>query len=158
MGMAQAAGAIVLCAAVLLLCRPFAVHAERETALSVASAGGGWPGRSRSRRDSCALCAEWGLCQAPPPSRYAEVARLGLDTGRDGRPDGVGRQSVLRRHLSVHYRRHALGRIGHRRADRDVAYASTSFLRGRAIDAPPRGAATGAGPIRDDHAETGIGG
>src|SRR3954466_8495331 len=33
--MAQAAGAIVLCAAVVLLCGRFAVHAERETAISV---------------------------------------------------------------------------------------------------------------------------
>jgi len=31
--MAQAAGAIVLCAAVVLLCRRFAVHVERETAI-----------------------------------------------------------------------------------------------------------------------------
>jgi putative ABC transport system permease protein len=36
MGMAQAAGAIMLCAAVVLLCRWFAVHVERETAISVA--------------------------------------------------------------------------------------------------------------------------
>ena len=36
MGMAQAAGAIVLCAAVVLLCRWFAVHVERETAISMA--------------------------------------------------------------------------------------------------------------------------
>jgi putative ABC transport system permease protein len=35
MGMAQAAGAIVLCAAVVLLCRRFAVHVERETAISL---------------------------------------------------------------------------------------------------------------------------
>jgi putative ABC transport system permease protein len=35
MGMAQAAGAIMLCAAVLLLCRRFSVHVERETALSI---------------------------------------------------------------------------------------------------------------------------
>ena len=35
MGMAQAAGAIVLCAAVVLLCRRFAVHVEREAAISV---------------------------------------------------------------------------------------------------------------------------
>src|SRR5258706_4886127 len=35
MGMAQAAGAIVLCAAVVLLCRGFAVHVERETAISM---------------------------------------------------------------------------------------------------------------------------
>ena len=35
MGMAQAAGAIVLCAAVVLLCRRFAVHVERETAISI---------------------------------------------------------------------------------------------------------------------------
>src|SRR5258706_1178057 len=34
-GMAQAAGAIVLCAAVGLLCRRFAVHVERETAISM---------------------------------------------------------------------------------------------------------------------------
>ena len=34
-GMAQAAGAIALCAAVVLLCRRFAVHVERETAISV---------------------------------------------------------------------------------------------------------------------------
>jgi putative ABC transport system permease protein len=36
MGMAQAAGAIALCAAVVLLCRRFAVHVEREAAISVA--------------------------------------------------------------------------------------------------------------------------
>src|SRR3977135_1282141 len=36
MGMAQAAGAIALCAVVVLLCRRFAVHVERETAISVA--------------------------------------------------------------------------------------------------------------------------
>src|SRR6267154_4019792 len=36
MGLAQAAGAIVLCAAVVLLCRRFAVHVERETAISAA--------------------------------------------------------------------------------------------------------------------------
>jgi putative ABC transport system permease protein len=36
MGLAQAAGAIVLCAAVVLVCRRFAVHVERETAISVA--------------------------------------------------------------------------------------------------------------------------
>jgi putative ABC transport system permease protein len=35
MGLAQAAGAIVLCAAVVLVCRRFAVHVERETAISV---------------------------------------------------------------------------------------------------------------------------
>jgi putative ABC transport system permease protein len=35
MGMAQAAGAIVLCAVVVLLCRRFAVHVERETAISL---------------------------------------------------------------------------------------------------------------------------
>jgi putative ABC transport system permease protein len=35
MGMAQAAGAVVLCAAVVLLCRRFAVHVERETAISL---------------------------------------------------------------------------------------------------------------------------
>jgi putative ABC transport system permease protein len=35
MGMAQAAGAITLCAAVVLLCRRFAVHVERETAISL---------------------------------------------------------------------------------------------------------------------------
>jgi putative ABC transport system permease protein len=34
-GMAQAAAAIVLCAAVVLVCRRFAVHAEREAAISV---------------------------------------------------------------------------------------------------------------------------
>jgi putative ABC transport system permease protein len=34
-GMAQAAGAIVLCAVVVLLCRRFAVHVERETAISL---------------------------------------------------------------------------------------------------------------------------
>jgi len=34
-GMAQAVGAIVLCAAVVLVCRRFAVHVERETATSV---------------------------------------------------------------------------------------------------------------------------
>jgi putative ABC transport system permease protein len=36
MGMAQAAGAIVLCAAVVVLCRWFAVHVEREAAISLA--------------------------------------------------------------------------------------------------------------------------
>ena len=36
MGMLQAAGAIVVCAAVVLLCRRFAVHVERETAISMA--------------------------------------------------------------------------------------------------------------------------
>jgi putative ABC transport system permease protein len=35
MGMAQAAGAIALCAVVVLVCRRFAVHVERETAISV---------------------------------------------------------------------------------------------------------------------------
>jgi putative ABC transport system permease protein len=35
MGMAQAAGAIVLCAVVAFLCRRFAVHVERETAISL---------------------------------------------------------------------------------------------------------------------------
>src|SRR3977135_2929007 len=35
MGMAQAAGAIALCAVVVLLCRRFAVHVERETAISL---------------------------------------------------------------------------------------------------------------------------
>src|SRR5260370_23859057 len=35
MGMDQAAGAIVLCAAVVLLWRRFAVHVERETAISM---------------------------------------------------------------------------------------------------------------------------
>jgi UDP-glucose/iron transport system permease protein len=35
MGLAQAAGAIVLCLAVMLLCRWFAVHVERETAISL---------------------------------------------------------------------------------------------------------------------------
>jgi len=34
-GMAQAVGAIVLCAAVVLMCGRFAVHVERETAISV---------------------------------------------------------------------------------------------------------------------------
>jgi UDP-glucose/iron transport system permease protein len=36
MGMAQAAAAIGLCAVVVLLCRRFALHVERETAISVA--------------------------------------------------------------------------------------------------------------------------
>jgi putative ABC transport system permease protein len=36
MGMAQAAGAIMLCAAVVVMCRWFAVHVERETAISLA--------------------------------------------------------------------------------------------------------------------------
>ena len=36
MGMAQAAAAIVLCLVVVVLCRWFAVHVERETALSLA--------------------------------------------------------------------------------------------------------------------------
>ena len=35
MGLAQAAGAIALCAAVVLVCRFFAVHVERETAISL---------------------------------------------------------------------------------------------------------------------------
>jgi putative ABC transport system permease protein len=35
MGLAQAAGAIVLCAVVVLICRRFAVHVERESAISV---------------------------------------------------------------------------------------------------------------------------
>src|SRR5882672_4409629 len=35
MGLAQAAGAIVLCLAVVFLCRRFAVHVERETAISL---------------------------------------------------------------------------------------------------------------------------
>ena len=35
MGMAQAAGAVTLCLAVVLICRYFAVHVERETALSL---------------------------------------------------------------------------------------------------------------------------
>ena len=36
MGLAQAAGAIVLCLAVVLACRRFAVHVEREAAVSIA--------------------------------------------------------------------------------------------------------------------------
>jgi putative ABC transport system permease protein len=36
MGMAQAGGAIVLCAAVVVLCRWFSVHVEREAAISIA--------------------------------------------------------------------------------------------------------------------------
>jgi putative ABC transport system permease protein len=36
MGLAQAAGAIVLCLAVVLTCRRFAVHVEREAAVSIA--------------------------------------------------------------------------------------------------------------------------
>jgi UDP-glucose/iron transport system permease protein len=36
MGMAQAAGAIALCAVVVLMCRRFAVHVEREAAISMA--------------------------------------------------------------------------------------------------------------------------
>jgi len=35
MGMAQAGGAVILCLAVVLICRWFAVHVERETALSL---------------------------------------------------------------------------------------------------------------------------
>jgi UDP-glucose/iron transport system permease protein len=35
LGMAQAAGAIVLCTVLVLLCRRFAVHVERETAISL---------------------------------------------------------------------------------------------------------------------------
>jgi putative ABC transport system permease protein len=35
MGMAQAAGSIVLCAAVVLMCRRFGVHVEHETAIAV---------------------------------------------------------------------------------------------------------------------------
>jgi putative ABC transport system permease protein len=35
MGMGQAAGAVILCLAVVLVCRRFAVHVERETALSL---------------------------------------------------------------------------------------------------------------------------
>ncbi len=36
MGIAQALGAIVLCSVVVLLCRRFAVHVEREAAISIA--------------------------------------------------------------------------------------------------------------------------
>ena len=36
MGLAQAAGAIVLCLAVVVACRHFAVHVEREAAISIA--------------------------------------------------------------------------------------------------------------------------
>jgi putative ABC transport system permease protein len=36
MGLAQAAGAIVLCAAVVIACRRFGVHVEREAAISIA--------------------------------------------------------------------------------------------------------------------------
>ena len=35
MGMTQAAGAVTLCLAVVLICRRFAVHVERETMLSL---------------------------------------------------------------------------------------------------------------------------
>src|ERR1700730_7767895 len=35
-GMFEAGGAIVLCAGVVLLCRRFSVHVERETAISIA--------------------------------------------------------------------------------------------------------------------------
>ena len=35
MGLIQAAGAVVLCAAVVVACRRFAVHVEREAAVSI---------------------------------------------------------------------------------------------------------------------------
>jgi Uncharacterised protein family (UPF0014) len=105
-----------------------------------------------------ALRPDCGLCKPSPTPRYAEIARLGLDTGRNGRNDGVGRQSDLRGHLSVHYCRHDLGRVGYRRADCDVTCASARFLGSSAIDTLPRREPSGAGPSREELVEPIIGG
>ena len=43
-------------------------------------------------------------------------------------------------HLSVHRRRHDLGRIGYRRTRRELVYTSAGFLKCRAIDASRGGA------------------
>src|SRR5258707_150606 len=75
------------------------------------------------------------------PPRLFILQSLGLDTGRDGRHDGVGCQSDLCRHLPVYHRRHDLSGIGHSGPARHAAYPNACLLAGSAIDAPPRGAA-----------------
>ena len=249
-GMAQAAGAIVLCLAVVGLCRQFAVHVERETAISIArglvqmvfvgivlaallhgsllvgamillamtfaaavtasrrargirgslllsfyaiAAGAGVViagmlatgtlttdisvlvpvgsmiianamnacaqsvERFQGRRDgarglyrggvgawrrSCssdsALFPERGLRELTSPSRHAEISRFGLDTGRDGRNDGVGRQSRLRGNIPIRHRGNDPGRVGHYWIGRDAADENACFLDCRAIDNPSR--------------------
>ena len=248
-GMAQAAGAIVLCLAVVGLCRQFAVHVERETAISIArgllqmvfvgivlaallhgsmlvgamillamtfaaavtasrraqgirgslllsfyaiAAGAGvviaamlatgtlttdisvlvpvgsmilanamnacaqsverfradvtahvaailrrgWR-LAPTRSGSSALFPKRGLRELTSASRHAE-SWLGLDTGRDGRNDGVGRQSRLRGHISIRHRGNDPGRIGHHWIGRDAADQNACFLGCRAIDNPSR--------------------
>ena len=216
-GMAQAAAAIALCLGVVVLCRRFAVHVERETAVSLARglmqmvcsrnqeppnplllrdrrrvqrrdcrlasyanshlrncgfgprrqhdncqrheclrAGNGafqsgyhgacWPDRDwlgarcRPRSDGGAVCSKCRLREPASPSRYAQVTWLCLDTRRYGRHAGIWGQSCLCGHLSVHRRRHDLGRIGYRWTRRNLTYASASFLECRAIGASRGGA------------------
>jgi ABC-type iron transport system FetAB permease component len=72
--------------------------------------------------------------------RYAKVAWARVDTRRDGRHGGVGREPRLCWYLSIHHRRHDPRRLRHHRAARDSTHASTCLLSGGAIDPPSRGA------------------
>jgi putative ABC transport system permease protein len=249
MGMAQAAGAIVLCAVVVLLCRRFAVHVERETAISLGRGlvqmvfvgmvlavllhGNLLVGvlillgmtfaaavtASRRARDikrslllsfyaiaagsgvviaamlaagtltadiavlvpvgSMIIANAMNACAQSVERFKSDVAahvgqiEAGLALGADSRVTVapyvqsavyasllprldmlkslglvwipgvmagmmVSGASPVYADLPIHHRRHDLGRIGHRRADRDVTNASAHFLSSRAIDAPPR--------------------
>ena len=53
LGIAQAAAAVVLCLAVVFLCRRFAVHVERETVVSLAEASYRWLPWARSWQRCC---------------------------------------------------------------------------------------------------------
>jgi hypothetical protein len=85
-----------------------------------------------------ALFPERGLRELTSPSRHAEISRFGLDTGRDGRNDGVGRQSRLRGNIPIRHRGNDPGRVGHYWIGRDAADENACFLDCRAIDNPSR--------------------
>ena len=87
--------------------------------------------------DGGALCAEFGLCQPAAAPRYAEVARAGVDSGRDGRHAGVGRQPDLRRHFSIYHRRDDLVRVGDCGPGRNLVDAGPGFLQSRSASVPP---------------------
>jgi hypothetical protein len=58
----------------------------------------------------------------------ANVAGPGLDPGRHGRNDGVGRQPGLCGHLPIHYHRHDLGGLRDYRADAAHAFSPAAQL------------------------------
>jgi hypothetical protein len=98
--------------------------------------GGAGAGRGPSGGHS-PVFRKRGLREPASPSRHVEIARAGLDTWRDGRNGGFGRQPGLRRHLSVRRRGDDPCRVGHYRAGYDFADATASVLGGRATHNAP---------------------